>query len=131
MSIGVFFWAVSAILFLLLGFKVIESTEKFDIVMVAAGLFAIYAVFGGFGALNEWLLEQPPAVTRLDIYFLQNTTNLLILLFFTASIAMPHMFHMIFHENRNPLSGPAQHVVTPGRHARQAAASRCARVGLA
>lgn len=78
-----------------------ESVFKL-IVMITAGLFAIYGVFGGFGALNDWLQQQPPRVTRLNIYFLQNTTNLLILLFFTASIAMPHMYHMIFHENRNP-----------------------------
>ncbi|MEY4640776.1 MAG: hypothetical protein RLZZ227_770 [Pseudomonadota bacterium] len=71
-------------------------------VLLAAGLFAIYGVFGGFGALNAWLLEQPPAINRLDIFFLQNSTNLLIMLFFTNAIAMPHMFHMIFHENRNP-----------------------------
>lgn len=78
-----------------------ESVFKL-VVMSAAGLFAIYGVFGGFGALNEWLREQPSSITRLDSNFLQNTTNLLILLFFTASIAMPHMYHMIFHENRNP-----------------------------
>jgi PAS domain S-box-containing protein len=78
-----------------------ESVFKL-FVLITAGLFAIYGVFGGFSALNTWLSQQTPAVTRLDISFLQNTTNLLILLFFTASIAMPHMFHMIFHENRNP-----------------------------
>jgi signal transduction histidine kinase/Na+/proline symporter len=78
-----------------------ESVFKL-LVLSGAGLFAVYGVFGGFGELNAWLREQPPQVTRLDIYFLQNTTNLLILLFFTAAIAMPHMFHMIFHENRNP-----------------------------
>jgi signal transduction histidine kinase/Na+/proline symporter len=77
-----------------------ESVFKL-VVLIVAGLFAIYGVFGGFGALNEWLREQPASVTRLDSYFLQNSTNLLILLFFTAAIAMPHMFHMIFHENRN------------------------------
>lgn len=48
MSIGVFFWAVSAILFLLLGFKVIESTDKFDIVMVATGLIPLGLCFSGY-----------------------------------------------------------------------------------
>jgi signal transduction histidine kinase/Na+/proline symporter len=78
-----------------------ESVFKL-LVLTTVGLYAIYGVFGGFAGLNEWLAEQDPAVTRMDISFLQNTTNLLILLFFTAAIAMPHMFHMIFHENRNP-----------------------------
>jgi signal transduction histidine kinase/Na+/proline symporter len=78
-----------------------ESIVKI-LALLVAGLYAVYGIFGGFNALNEWLKIQPPANTRLDISFLQNTTNLLVLLFFTAAIAMPHMFHMIFHENRNP-----------------------------
>lgn len=78
-----------------------ESVVKL-IALTAAGLYAIYGIFGGFGSLDAWLAVQGPETTRLDFAFLQNTTNLLILLFFTAAIAMPHMFHMIFHENRNP-----------------------------
>jgi len=72
------------------------------LILTCIGAFAVYGVFGGFGALNDWLATQDQAITRLDVSFLQNTTNLLILLFFTAVVAMPHMFHMIFHENRNP-----------------------------
>jgi signal transduction histidine kinase/Na+/proline symporter len=72
------------------------------VILAIAGFYAVYGVFGGFANLNDWLALQPPEVTRLDNSFLQNTTNLLILLFFTAAIAMPHIFHMVFHENRNP-----------------------------
>lgn len=72
------------------------------LMLTFAGAFAIYGVFGGLGELQIWLDSQPPQVTRLNLSFLQNTSNLLILLFFTAAIAMPHMFHVIFHENRNP-----------------------------
>jgi PAS domain S-box-containing protein len=78
-----------------------ESIVKI-IALLAAGLYAVYGVFGGFTALNEWLAIQTPETTRLDMSFLEDTTNLLVLLFFTAAIAMPHMFHMIFHENRAP-----------------------------
>lgn len=78
-----------------------ESVVKL-IVLTVAGLYAVYGIFGGFGSLDDWLAVQGPETTRLDISFLQNSTNLLVLLFFTAAIAMPHMFHMIFHENRNP-----------------------------
>jgi signal transduction histidine kinase/Na+/proline symporter len=78
-----------------------ESVVKI-LALLTAGLYAVYGIFGSFTDLNEWLVIQPPANTRLEFSFLQNSTNLLVLLFFTAAIAMPHMFHMIFHENRNP-----------------------------
>ena len=71
------------------------------VVLLLAGAFAVWGVFGGLDELNAWLLSQPPRVTRLNLSFLQNSSNLLILLFFTAVIAMPHMFHVIFHENRD------------------------------
>lgn len=72
------------------------------IVLLAAGAFAVYGVFGGFGELDTWLAQTPVEITRLDKPFMQDTSNLLILMFFSAAIAMPHIFHMIFHENRIP-----------------------------
>ncbi|MDT8398280.1 MAG: ATP-binding protein [Pseudomonadales bacterium] len=78
-----------------------ESVFKLSI-LIGLGLYAIYVVFGGFGSLDQWLLEQASGVTRLDEPFMANSTNLVILLFFTAAIAMPYMFHMVFRENSNP-----------------------------
>src|SRR5690606_24684556 len=77
-----------------------ESVVKV-VILSAAGLFAIYGVFGGFNGLDEWLRTSPSALTGIDIPFLDNSTNLVILLFFTAIVAMPHMLHMIFRENSN------------------------------
>lgn len=71
------------------------------ILLTLAGGFAIFGVFGGFEELQTWLNTAPPQDTRLNQAYLQNSSNLLVLLFFTAAIAMPHMFHVIFHENRN------------------------------
>lgn len=48
MSIGVFFWAISAALFLLLGFDVVQSTGKVDLVLVAAGLVPLGLMFSGW-----------------------------------------------------------------------------------
>lgn len=72
------------------------------VVLLLTGLYAIYGVFHGFGDLQQWLDNQPPEIHRLDMPYLQDSNNLLVLLFFTAAIAMPHVFHMIFPENRNP-----------------------------
>jgi PAS domain S-box-containing protein len=77
------------------------------LILMFAGAFAIWGIFNGMGDLQGWLDSQPPQVTRLNLSFLENTSNLLVLLFFTAAIAMPHMFHLIFHENRN-----SQHLET-------------------
>ncbi len=72
------------------------------VVLLLTGLYAIYGVFHGFDDLQQWLDSQPVATFHLDQPYLQDSTNLLVLLFFTAAIAMPHVFHMIFPENRNP-----------------------------
>ena len=72
------------------------------VVLLLTGLYAIYGVFHGFDDLQQWLDSQPVATFHLDQPYLQDSTNLVVLLFFTAAIAMPHVFHMIFPENRNP-----------------------------
>jgi PAS domain S-box-containing protein len=77
------------------------------LVLLAAGAFAVYGVFGGLGELDIWLREQPVEFTRFNLPFLEDNSNLLILMFFSAAIAMPHIFHMIFHENRIPQHLPA------------------------
>ncbi len=74
------------------------------LVLLLTGCFAIYGVFNGSDSMQAWLATQPPAINRLQIEFLNNSTNMLSLLFFTAAIALPHIFHMIFPENRNPLN---------------------------
>jgi PAS domain S-box-containing protein len=78
-----------------------ESVIKLFVLLVMT-LFTVFAVFKGPGNLQQWLQTQPDAMTRLDRSFMSNSTNLVILQFLAAAIAQPHMFHMIFHENRNP-----------------------------
>lgn len=48
MSVGSICFAISAILFLLLGFAVISSTGKVDLVLVAAGLVLLELLLSGF-----------------------------------------------------------------------------------
>ena len=80
-----------------------EGLFKLLVLLLICG-FAIYGVFHGSDSMQAWLEKQPPAINRLQIEFLNNSTNMLSLLFFTAAIALPHIFHMIFPENRNPLN---------------------------
>lgn len=72
------------------------------VALLTAGVFAVFEVMGGIDALQQWLELQPADLTKRDISFMQDTTNLLVLLFFTAAISMPHIFHLTFQENRNP-----------------------------
>ena len=69
--------------------------------LLITGLFAIYGVFNGFESLDSWLATQPTTIDRLNLV-VQDSTVVRVLMFFTAAIAMPHVFHMIFPENRNP-----------------------------
>jgi hypothetical protein len=48
MSIGVFFWAASALLLLGLGFDLINSTGKVELELVALGLIPLGLIFSGW-----------------------------------------------------------------------------------
>ncbi len=78
-----------------------ESVIKLAVLLIM-GAFMVFVVFKGPANLQDWLQNQPDMVTRLDLSFVADSTNLIILLFFASAVAQPHMFHMIFHENRNP-----------------------------
>lgn len=69
------------------------------IILMVLGFVSIYAVFGGFMGLDKWLQDnqQFPAmmVSRLQ----EGSFRTLLLVFFSAGIALPHMFHMTFAES--------------------------------
>lgn len=77
-----------------------ESLVKL-IAMLVIGGTAIYQVFGGFGGLDQWLLENPEIVSLLNHPTREDSSRALLLIFFSAAVAMPHLFHMIFAENPN------------------------------
>lgn len=70
--------------------------------LLIVGVFAVYAGFGGFDAMNQWLQDQPALLDRLKEPAAPGTFQVMGLLFFTAAIATPHMFYMTFNENHNP-----------------------------
>lgn len=78
-----------------------ESLVKL-LCLLALGLFAVYAGFGGFGAMEQWLQSRPDLLARIKEPAPPGTFQVMGLLFFTAAVATPHMFYMIFNENHNP-----------------------------
>lgn len=69
--------------------------------MLAVGLTAIYGVFGGFSELDQWLWDNPEFIALLNQPAKEDPSRSLLLIFFSAAVAMPHLFHMIFAENPN------------------------------
>ena len=64
-------------------------------------LAAIFQVFGGFGELERWLLENPELHRAMERPMGGNTARTLLLVFFAGAVCMPHIFHMAFAENNN------------------------------
>ena len=77
-----------------------ESLVKL-IALLAVGVFAINAGFGGPGPMQDWLRDRPGILDSLDASGFIGPFHLLMLLFFTAAVAMPHMFHATFNPNHN------------------------------
>ncbi len=75
-----------------------ESLVKL-IAFLAVGAFAIYGGFGSFGGLDSWLQEQPELVASLKNTDYFSSFHVMTLLFFTAAVAMPHMFYVTFNGN--------------------------------
>ena len=75
-----------------------ESVVKLAAFLIV-GAFAVYGGFGGMGAMNEWLAGQPELISSLKETAYFSSFHIVALLFFTASVAMPHMFYMTFNES--------------------------------
>jgi Na+/proline symporter/signal transduction histidine kinase len=75
-----------------------ESLVKL-IAFLAVGIFAIVGGFGGMEGMTEWLNERPELVNSLKGTDYFSTFHIMTLLFFTASVAMPHMFYATFNGN--------------------------------
>ncbi|MDB6061599.1 MAG: ATPase [Verrucomicrobiaceae bacterium] len=78
-----------------------ESLVKF-VVLGAVGATAVFGVFGGMNGLDVWLREHPEMLTALRSPIHQDAARSLMLIFFSVTICMPQMFHMLFTENPSP-----------------------------
>lgn len=71
------------------------------LVLLALGAVAIFGVFGGLGGMNEWLLDNANILAMLRSPMRQDSARSLMLIFFSVTVCMPHMFHMLFTENHS------------------------------
>jgi len=78
-----------------------ESVVKL-LALLSVGIFAIYAGFGSLGGMNEWLAGRPDLLEGLQNTAYLSSFHVTALLFFTAAVAMPHMFYMTFNEINSP-----------------------------
>lgn len=78
-----------------------ESIVKL-LAMLTLGGFAIYQGFGGFAELDQWLQAQPELLSSIKDTSTAGSFHVTVILFFTAAVASPHMFYMIFNENNDP-----------------------------
>ncbi|MCP5330751.1 MAG: ATP-binding protein [Gammaproteobacteria bacterium] len=78
-----------------------ESLIKL-LAMLCLGGFAVYQGFGGLGQIDQWLQTQPELLAAIKTPDAPGSFHITALLFFTASVASPHMFYMIFNENKDP-----------------------------
>ncbi|MBP79532.1 MAG: ATPase [Deltaproteobacteria bacterium] len=77
-----------------------ESLVKLLAFLIIGG-FSVYGGFGGFESMVGWVESQ-----SLSTFTTENSTNLsqsqiLIVVFFAASVTMPHMFYTTFTENNS------------------------------
>jgi signal transduction histidine kinase/Na+/proline symporter len=80
-----------------------ESLFKLIAMLIIAG-FCIFIVFDGFDGMNTWLRNNPKNVSEMFQPMVNGNWQTLLLIFFAASFAMPHMFHMAFTENNKQQS---------------------------
>lgn len=76
-----------------------ESVVKLT-ALLAAGVFAVFGVFGGPAALSGWLSEHPEALDALYTPAREGPWGTLLLLAFAAAFLLPRQFHMGFTENQ-------------------------------
>lgn len=67
--------------------------------LMAAGLYVVYHVFGGFGGLDQWLLDHPENLEALRTPINDAAIHALLLIFIATAVSMPHIFHVTVVEN--------------------------------
>ena len=101
---------VFAILF---GARHLSTREKHQGLVVAMGFdsvvkllafigiaaYSVFHVFGGFDELNLWLAQNRAWLAGLEQPLTEGSSRSLLLMFFAAAVAMPHVYHILLTEN--------------------------------
>ena len=75
-----------------------ESIIKLLGLLIVGG-FSVYYVFNGFGDMELWLQTHPEHIENLYLPMQDSSSHMLLLVFLSTAVAMPHIFHMTVVEN--------------------------------
>ncbi len=78
-----------------------ESLFKVTAMLVLGGI-ALFGVFGGGHGLDAWLHANADVLETLRTPIREDSARSLMLIFFSITICMPQLFHMVFAENPSP-----------------------------
>ena len=67
--------------------------------LLTVGAFSVYVVFGGMSGLDTWLNVNPEQLQQLYEPLKESRSHMLLLVFLSTAVAMPHIFHMAVTEN--------------------------------
>lgn len=76
----------------------IESVIKL-VAFVAVALYCVFAVFGGIDGLQAWLAENRERLVMIEDTLSEGESRSLLLMFFAAAVALPHVYHILLTEN--------------------------------
>jgi signal transduction histidine kinase/Na+/proline symporter len=76
----------------------LESVIKL-MAFVALALYCIFSVFGGFAGMNTWFVAHYAELSQAQTHLNQGGSRSLLLVFFAAAVAMPHVYHILLTEN--------------------------------
>ncbi|BBB31539.1 ATP-binding protein [Neptunomonas japonica] len=71
------------------------------LVLLSIAAYVLFAVLGGPEDALSWLKQNPQILEQLTANDNDDSWHTLLLAFFTATLVMPHMFHLAFTENRS------------------------------
>jgi Na+/proline symporter/signal transduction histidine kinase len=69
------------------------------VVLLTVGFISLNYIFGGLDGLTHWLEANPHIIELLNSPVREDSSRTLLVIFFSAAIVMPHLFHMIITEN--------------------------------
>ena len=78
-----------------------ESLLKLAAILILGGV-VLFGIFPEVGGLEKWLQENQAVLAEQQVRLQDGPWRTLLMVFFAAAVAMPHMFHMAFTENTNP-----------------------------
>lgn len=76
----------------------LESVIKLLAFLMVAG-YSVYVIFGGFDELGLWLGQNEAYLSGIEQSLSEGSSRSLLLMFFAAAVAMPHVYHILLTEN--------------------------------